>query len=166
MLGAGVVVSFQVVAGNVILECQVVSSVFSPSVVESPLPLLLFKFIEVSMSAGCSTSGCYFKRFFFFFWDIDVDSLKGAAVVDVLIGDDLTGDFFFSIAVPMLLLMVTFFLVTWIHPSSLLGWSLVSVSLITIVVFVNAAVLVVVVKFVFLRAGSGKMAQLFTRPTQ
>ena len=30
MLGTGVMVSFQVVAGNVILECQVVCNVFLP----------------------------------------------------------------------------------------------------------------------------------------
>ena len=70
---------------------------FSPSMVVSPLSLLLFKFMNVSMSSDCSSGGCCF----FFGGDIDlvtaVTSLIGVLTIVfavVVAGNGLTRNFF------------------------------------------------------------------------
>ena len=109
-----------------------------PSLFVSPLSLLLFRFVAVSMSSGCSSGGCCFYFFFFndvgvwitattaisvvtavvsanvvSFVGVDVVAFASAivTVVVVVAVDDLTGDFLF---LPSLQ-------VTWVHPSFLFG---------------------------------------------
>ena len=99
---------------------------FSPSVVESPLSLLLFKFIEVSISSGCSSSGCCFFLFLLAFIGIGASLFGVVVTVDVLIGDDLMVFFFANVVAVVndddyVFKGDFFFQVTWFQSSSLLG---------------------------------------------